>query len=556
MSPLPGGRGSVTIAVWGSVVWLAAGAGFAEEARYTGSKACSGCHARIAQTFARTGMGRSMRAAEIPAGAAEQATVTHPQIERTLRVWREGGDLYQSEAQPGVFETKHKLEYVVGSGVNGYTYVVRRGEHLFQAPLSYYPRAGKWDLSPGYETGDYAFSRPVAESCVVCHSGRARAVEGQSGRYDSPAFAELAIGCENCHGPGGRHVAEAGRGAAKPGAIVNPAKLEPRLAEQICMYCHQGGDTRVLQPGKRYQDFRPGTWLDQTLAIGNLPSTQREADLLEHHNAMAASRCFRASQGKLSCLTCHDPHVEPAAAEKAAYYRARCLGCHTAKSCTTTAQARRARADDCAGCHMPQRQDARISHSALTNHRIVRRADSPLPAAAAQAEGVVHVNAAPGGKPLPEVTLLRMYGELMERDPGLGARYLALLEKLARTEPENPLVLAALGRKEVREKSEAEDREAVRHLTRAIESGFSGPAAFEDLAEALARGGKAEEAVAVLERGIRLEPFAPVLQKGLILRLIGLARYEQARAAMKRYVEVFPEDSFMRGLLAKVGERP
>jgi hypothetical protein len=545
-------------------VWLLAllaGAGLsadgAADARYLGSQACAGCHARIARTFARTGMGRSLRAAEIPAGAPETATVNHSKVERTLRVWRENSRLYQSEAQPGVFETRHRLEYVVGSGANGYSFLVRRGDHLFQAPLSYYPQVGKWDLSPGYESGDYAFSRPVAESCIVCHSGRARAVEGQNGRYESSPFAELAIGCENCHGPGSRHAAEASRGVRRPGAIVNPAKLEPRLAEQICMFCHQGGDTRVLQPGKRYRDFRPGTWLDQTLAIGNLPATEREADLLEHHKAMAASRCFRASQGKLSCLTCHDPHVEPAAAERAAYYRSRCFACHTAKSCAAAPQARQARADDCTACHMPRRQDPQISHAALTNHRIVRRPEERLPARE-EAAGVelVHVNPAPGGKPLSEITLLRMYGELLDRDPGLGARYLALLEKLIRTEPENPLVLAALGRKEAREKNPAADREAARHLRRAMELGFQGPAAFEDLAEVLARAGKAEEAVAVLERGIALEPFAPVLQKGLILRLIGLQRYDRARAAMEHYVETFPEDSFMRGLLAQVSGRP
>ena len=88
--------------------------------------------------------------------AAATAAVTHPKVERTLRVWREGQDLYQSEAQTGVFETKFRLDYVIGSGMNGYTYLVRRGDHLFQAPLSYYSRAAKWDLSPGYESGDFA----------------------------------------------------------------------------------------------------------------------------------------------------------------------------------------------------------------------------------------------------------------------------------------------------------------------------------------------------------------------------------------------------------------
>ena len=529
----------------------------AEEAHYVGSKLCAGCHARISESFRRTSMGRSMAPASGDSQtqlAAATAAVTHPKVERTLRVWREGQDLYQSEAQTGVFETKFRLDYVIGSGMNGYTYLVRRGDHLFQAPLSYYSRAAKWDLSPGYESGDFAFSRPVAEGCIVCHSGRARPVNGQTGRYESPPFTEVAIGCENCHGPGSLHVSAPARPGGKRGSIVNPAKLAPRLAEQICMYCHQGGDTRVLQPGKRYQDFRPGQWLNETLAIGDLPSTERDADLLEHHSAMQASRCFRASAGKLSCLTCHNPHSEPE--QKVAYYRQKCLGCHTQSSCTAPAVQRKTQGDDCTACHMPKRQDRMISHSALTNHRIVRRPGAPAPEPRAATNGIVYVNATPGGKPLADLTLLRMYGELMDRDPGLQERYLTLLEKIARSEPENPLVLAALGRKEVRENNAAATEKAIGHLSRALELGFTGSAAFEDLAEALSRAGRDADAVSVLQRGLQLEPFAPVLHKSLTLRYINLKSYEEARAAMKRYVELFPEDSFMRGLLAQVGDHP
>ena len=536
--------------VWHLALLLVPAIAFPDEARYVGSNTCAGCHASIYQSFRRTAMGRSLVPAADPSQvqlAPEPVTVTHPRFPRTLRVWREGGALYQSEAQAGVFETKYRLEYAIGSGVNGYTYLVKRGEHLFQAPLSYYSRVGKWDLSPGYESGDYAFSRPVAEGCLVCHSGRARPVVGQPGRYESPPFAEAAIGCENCHGPGSLH-------AARRGPIVNPARLAPRLAEQICMFCHQGGDTRVLQPGKRYQDFRPGSWLNETLAIGNLAATQRDADLLEHHNAMQASRCFRASAGKLSCLTCHNPHIEPK--QKAEYYRTRCRGCHTRASCSAAPAQRRAQADDCAACHMPKRGDAVISHAALTNHRIVRRPDAPAPAPQPAREGIIYVNAELGNQPLAPVTLLHMYGELIAREPGLQERYLALLEKVAAGDPKDPLVLAALGRREVRENDPAATARAVEHLSGAIERGFTGSAAFEDLAEALSRTGRVAEAVTVLERGLVFEPFAQVLYKSLALRYIALQSYDQARATMKRYVELFPEDDFMRGLLVQLGVQP
>jgi hypothetical protein len=79
----------------------------------------------------------------------------------------------------------------------------------------------------------------------------------------------LAIGCEACHGPGELHVKEMqtprefslGQNEVDS-SIVNPTKLPPQLADDICRYCHQSRDTVVLLPGKGYQDFRPGTPLE------------------------------------------------------------------------------------------------------------------------------------------------------------------------------------------------------------------------------------------------------------------------------------------------------
>ena len=85
---------------------------------------------------------------------------------------------------------------------------------------------------------------------------------------------ELAIGCENCHGPGQSHVAAAQMGSPL-GSITNPAKLSSWLADNICMSCHQTGDARVLQSGKIYRDFRPGTELDDTLSIFLVPFSSR-----------------------------------------------------------------------------------------------------------------------------------------------------------------------------------------------------------------------------------------------------------------------------------------
>ena len=519
---------------------------------YVGSAVCAGCHEQIYREFRRTPMGRSMSVGSDPALlklASKPAAVVSSQSNRRFDVFRQGDSVYQSESEAGTFQTSLKLEYAVGSGVNGYTYMVRRGDYLFQAPLSYYSRAGKWELSPGYEFADYGFSRAVPAACIACHSGRPQPVFGQDGRYREPPFRELAIGCENCHGPGQLHVSELGKGPKSAGSIVNPAKLAARMAEDICMNCHQGGDTRVLQPGKDYFDFRPGTYLNDTLAIFKLSSGE-DADLLEHHSAMKASRCFTASGGRLSCLTCHDPHRSPEGEEAIAWYRSKCRKCHSDTSCKLPTRARQAQGNACTACHMPKRTAGPISHSALTNHRIPATAGHPDRAGAPPTE-LIHINQPPRGATLPRITLLKAYGELMEKQPRFRQRYLELLDVLGRETPGDSFVQAALGRKSLQDPLPEAALRARDQLSRAIELGFRAYTVYADLADALERLGRLEESARVLADGVALHPFTPVLYKMLAMRYIGLRQYPQAKETIQRYVDLFPEDAFMRGLLEK-----
>lgn len=521
---------------------------------YVGSKACFACHENIYHSFVKTGMGRSMqRIAELDTTSfPADSTVTIGTTDRTLRVYRDQTGWHQSETEPNVFVEDHRLEYVVGAGANGFTFLIQRGSYLFQAPLSFYSRTAKWDLSPGYESVDLGFSRPAPEACIACHSGRPNPVAHRDGEYRDPPFDELAVGCENCHGPGAEHVKALGR---VPATIVNPAKLPARVAEDICMNCHQRGDVRILQPGKSYADFRPGQPLVQTLAIFKLPAAengQERDDLLEHDAAMKASRCFRASGGKLSCLTCHDPHVERTGLPAVSFYRAKCLTCHTDASCRLPLSVRTAKnpANDCVGCHMPKRDVTIISHSALTNHRIPaaptsKYTDAPAPD---PATGLVLIDP-PFNRPasVPDLTLLRAYSELAPRYPAYQNWYLVLLQRLSQTEPNQPFVQAALGHKAL---AEGSNDEAFAHLSHALV--LDEPAVYIDMAKACSHLGRNDEALDYLKRGIDADPFNPVLQKTLILQYINLKRYPDARQAMEQYVKLFPGDAFMRGLLARV----
>lgn len=544
-----------------------------QHADYVGSELCAGCHNDLYDRFEASPMGRSMSLADDairPLVNLAQPVVSD-KLNRRFAVEERYDGFYQreTEAEPSdkpPFDSLHKLNFVIGSGVNGYSFLVRRGNHLVQAPISYYSREREWGLSPGYEFAkpgeDYGFNRTIHAACLQCHAGRPVPQGDSDGLYDDPPFAELAIGCENCHGPGRNHAdARLADSAADDGQIVHPLKLDPRLAENICMNCHQGGDARVLQPGRSHFDFRPGEWLNDTIAILKLPmdpDNPQDSDLLEHNASMELSRCFRASQGSLSCFSCHEIHNQPSEMEQSAFYREKCLQCHEDSSCGLAPDARPA--NNCAGCHMPKRDIAEISHSSLTNHRIIKQVGQPYPPEAFEQTTpdlpeLVHVNRPLGqsAESLPLLVRFQAFGELLAKRPAFSEHYSSLLAEAAEKHGDHPLVLAALGRKA---KLENRSEEAIEYLTEAVEAGFQPTSTYVDLAELLLQAERETESVEVLQQGVSAFPFNPRLRKMLALRYIDLKRYRDAFETIERFVELFPEDDFMRGLFQQVQGMP
>jgi hypothetical protein len=510
------------------MLWVLIGASLLGE-EYVGSGRCAPCHRAISEHWKGSAMGRSMSSAGEHLGKVGGETrVGAEKLRREFSVRVEDGVMKQREAGEG-FAHDQVVKWAIGSGVNGYSFVVQRGDHLFQAPLSYYARVGQWGLSPGYEFADYGFNRPIAAGCIHCHSGRPRTVAQTSGKYEDPPFAELAIGCESCHGPGQKHVAA---GGAK-GTIVNPKKLERERADEICMRCHQGGDARVLLPGKTEADYRPGQALAETVAIFRLPR-QKDTDLLEHHESMRLSECYQKS-GTMNCQSCHNPH------EVKTDYRAKCLSCHEGKLGPKHVGAQ----SDCVSCHMPKREVGVIAHAALTNHRIPRRPE--MKAALESGEELLGVNRT--GKPWGTLIEMQAYGMVAEKGPQWMKKFEERLGKAAVENPEDGLVLATLGRRALREKNYGV---AVEQLSRALERGWKVATTYEDLGEALARTGQNERAVGVLREGIAVAPFHAVLYKSLALRFIQMRQYGEAKETLEKYVGLFPEDDFVRRLLKQV----
>jgi hypothetical protein len=353
--------------------------------RYVGSGTCAGCHVEITQSFRRHPMGRSLLPiADLAARQRydEQANNPFERLGLHFHVEKRGDRVWQQQTrlagggQP-VYELTLEVQYVIGSGRLGYSYVTDRDGYLFQAPVSWFSQKQRWDRSPGFEDR-HITERPLDGSCLFCHANRAHLREGSLNHYDAPLFDEYAIGCERCHGPGERHVQSRQRGDVVgkfDDTIVNPRRLEPALREAVCQQCHLEGVARVLRRGRHSEDFRPGLPLDSTWSMFVEAGADSAGQTgFNHVEQMVQSRCFRDSAGpkQLGCISCHDPHVLVGPEQRAAHYRERCLQCHQPQNCTGPASGRAAKADSCIDCHMPRSPATEVAHTATTDHRIVR----------------------------------------------------------------------------------------------------------------------------------------------------------------------------------------
>ena len=535
--------------------------------RYLGSNVCKGCHLPIFEEFSRTDMGHST---SLPNRLVDLGWLTQPveifneKQNRHYQVFAHDGKVYQSEygldgQGKEAFRHREELAYVVGTGANGVTPIVRRGNYLFQAPVSYYTARKVWDLSPNYEVHDLGFSLPVTADCIGCHTGRTQPVRGRErdGLYRDPPVLELAIGCENCHGPGELHVNE--RLSGKPvrekidSSIVNPANLSPWLADNICMNCHEG-DIRALQPGKTEADFRPGTPLNNTVAILKAPINPQAtgSPLLEHYYSMTLSKCYRDSAGKLGCQSCHDPHVQPSPQEASGYFRGKCLQCHSEKSCTLDLRQRLAQqsGDACSTCHMQRQPALTVSHSTLTDHRILRASGEAYPDIAFKASpdtGFIHVNAvSDGNDTIPPATLLRAYRqELIRRHLEYKDYYFSLLDRLTKANNQDPFVLSAIAQKAL---SDGDLIKAITYATQVIEQGSTSAYDYLLLDSLLARSGNTAASIALLEKGISIAPYEQSFYENLAVRELSTGNTVAGVATIRRGLELFPEDSVLRDM--------
>jgi hypothetical protein len=377
----------------------------------TADASCGQCHAKILHSYLATPMANAsgLAAERVKTGAFE-----HKLSGVKYRLFLEGSQLMLTYEYPKDPETtvSRKLEYFLGSGHLGLTYLYSLNGYLFESPVAYYAASQSLDMKPGLESMTVAPpALPVQAECLRCHmSAVQHSDSGTINRYSGLPFLHAGITCESCHGDTRQHLATGGKGV-----VVNPSKLDAWLRDSACISCHLEGDISVERAGHSALDFKPGDPISDYLAYfvySGQGATKRGVSEVEQ---LSLSRCKQTSGDAMSCMSCHDPHYTPTGPrEQAAFYRKKCLACHTGAAFAT---AHHAENPDCTGCHMKRTGAENIPHVAWTDHRILK-----YPEAAAIPNDAT-ANATAGGD-----TLVPVFSPGTTRRDAALAYYKGLLE--------------------------------------------------------------------------------------------------------------------------------
>jgi hypothetical protein len=283
-------------------------------------------------------------------GEAERlsgATFKDPERAGTNWTYRLQDGEFSIERRAAAEVERFPIDYALGSGHHAVTFVTLTNrtpdrptmlEHRLtvftdrQAP-DITPGQGEAQAlkKPGIGASGRRFESAETLKCFECHT-TTRSDRGPEVLDERTMLPN--VGCENCHGPGQRHVHAAETGAHEA-TLTMPFGAGGWTAEQeirLCGACHRLPET-----------------VDPALIRPENPTLVRFQPV-----GLMQSACYKKSKGRLSCATCHDPHARTST--DTAAYESVCLSCHQGPTRTVCQVSP---SSGCVGCHMPRRDASR-----------------------------------------------------------------------------------------------------------------------------------------------------------------------------------------------------
>lgn len=316
---------------------------------------CAGCHRAEAAGHGSTGMARALEPAERGGVLASHKQLRFVQGPYRYGIDREGArSIYR--VTYGNEEFAVPIQWAFGLGAAGQTYLFQRNGVWHESRVSYYSETDSLDLTVGAlpdmprsldEAIGHELSTNGALECFQCHATGA-VVEGvlQTGQL-TPG-----IQCDRCHDKTVEHVVGFFKKGASP---VTPSSFKKATAEEMSEYCGQCHRT----------------WA--TIA-SNGPHNITNVRFQPYR--LANSKCYDATDPRLRCTVCHDPHNEHKQA--ASFYDSKCQACHSASDAKAGAKLCKTGKANCTGCHMPKIY-IKDAHNRFTDHwiRVARDGEDP-----------------------------------------------------------------------------------------------------------------------------------------------------------------------------------
>lgn len=361
-------------------------------AGYVGAEACLRCHGAEHARWSLSSHARTFEPvteANVPPEAWRGGRVEHPPLWTEFR--RTEGALIARTPGPDGAPTDYPMTHVVGRmRVRMYVATLPDGRQqvlpgMLEVPtgtwfdythLIFGAGGTDWDTPPVVRPGDPSFwTGPVRSwdaNCASCHTSGYRPTPrppgGEGPRYHARA---LGVDCESCHGPGAAHLAFRETAASGRDPILDFGALSRERALMACLRCHM--EAEDVEPGFEVGadvlEFRTPTLLTDPERVDPYA---RPVELIYDGVPFLASRC--ATEGALTCLTCHDPHgsEHPSQLRRPPTDDTTCTTCHTEIGQDPRAHTHHDPAGAggrCVACHMPWLTIER-GHGVVADHSI------------------------------------------------------------------------------------------------------------------------------------------------------------------------------------------